>query len=158
MNSLQGTTRHTCCHCQTEVLTIKGSTPVAIAGRQSTKFRLPLKHSPNAIEQAALSGCPFFVWLWESWKFNLIYSFPGYNPKTITLAFELEAVKLKRTPVVESKSAGDNLPLPAPDCPSQVFYDITGFNVAAEREEGRTRHFSWRPFTVISDWGRKFLL
>lgn len=157
MNSLQGTTRHTCCHCQTEVLTIKGSTPVATAGRQSTKFRLPLKHSPDAIEQAALSGCPFFVWLWKAWKYSLKYFFSLDDPKTITLAFELEAVKLERTTVVESKSADDNLQLPAPDCLSQVFYDITGFNVAAQRE-GRTRHMSLRPFTVISDWGRKFLL
>lgn len=86
------------------------------------------------------------------------YQLSPENLKTTTMVFELKAVKLEHTPVVESKSADNNLLLPAPDCPRQVFYDIVGCHVAAETDGYRTRYMSWRPFTVISDWGRKFLL
>lgn len=161
MNSLQGTNRHTCCHCQTEVLTIKGSTPAIEGGRPSIKFRLPLKHSrPNAIEQAALEGCPFFVWLWKSIKEPNIFvkrHLPPEKLKTTTMVFELEAVKLEHTPVIESKSADVNLLVPTPDCASQEFYDITGLNVAAEKDGRHICSMSHARFTAISDWGRKLL-
>lgn len=160
MNSLQGTNRHTCCHCQTEVLTIKGSTPAIEGGKPSIKFRQPLKHSHNAIEKAALEGCPFFVWLWKIMKEpNIVLKrhLSQEKLKTTTMVFELEAVKLEHTPAIESKPAENNLLVPTPDCASQELYDITGLNVAAEKDGRHTCYVSHARFTAISDWGRQFL-
>lgn len=63
MQGVSETTRHTCCHCQQDVLTVDGCRPFRNA--EKLKWRVPLKRGPEAVRQAALSGCPFYVRAWD---------------------------------------------------------------------------------------------
>ena len=156
MDSFQDNIRHTCCHCQAEVLTIKGSTQMHDYSRF---WQLPFKHATtDTVREAALSGCPFFVILWkklvEYWDTQLSQEML----KKTTLDWLIEAVKLKQTPVAGAESAGDSSLGPTTDHAHATqdsiseLYDITGCEVQATED-----NFSWYPcgdtFTALSDWG-----
>lgn len=136
-------TRHICGHCQQEVLTVEGCRPFGSAGK--TKWRLPLKHDPDAVRQAALSGCPFFVWLWDQLRGSQT---PSEQMKWTTIVLELEAMTLKRTP--GSDPSGATFSKPTIENSEQETHDITGCVVKVE-----TDCYTWTPgrFIAMSDWG-----
>ncbi|KAI7774391.1 uncharacterized protein LA080_008818 [Diaporthe eres] len=136
------TTRHICGHCQQEVLTAKGCRPFGSAGK--TNWRLPLKHDPDAVRQAALSGCPFFVWLWDQLRGSQT---PPEQMKRTTIVLELEAKTLKRIP--GSDSSGATFSRLTIENSEQETHDITGCVVKAE-----TDSYVWTPgrFIAMSDW------
>lgn len=166
MNLSQDTTRHTCCHCQAEVLTGKRSnlpedqdTEWLLkrdrlyeedTSERVTRWILRLKHSPGAVREAALSCCPFFVELWES-----LSKYSSEELEEIELFFELEGVKLEQTPVVDSGPLDEDLLMSTPDRSSQELYDITECRVIIV-----TPKRIWHPLQLIavSDWGMRFLL
>lgn len=166
MTSSQVTTKHTCCHCQIEVLTGKGCTP-APADKETefvlspfegdeeyedfkpdTKWIVPLKHDPDAVKEAAISGCPFFVLLWE----KLEYCTPEELRET-KVFFKLKGEKLEHTPVTDYESR-DNLTVPTFGRLSQELYEITKCKIMAV-----TKGVLWQveSFDVVSDWGMELL-
>lgn len=166
MTSSQDTTKHTCCHCQIEVLTGKGCTPApadkdtefALSPfegdeeyedfKPDTKWIVPLKHDPDAVKEAALSGCPFFVLLWE----KLEYCTPEELRET-KFFFKLKGEKLEHTPVIDYESR-DNLLVPSFGHPGQELYEITKCKIMAI-----TKGVLWQveSFDVVSDWGMELL-
>lgn len=151
MGSVQDTTRHTCCHCESIVLTIKGCTPLELNNQDPkgvTKWKFPLKYGPDGVKEAARSGCPFFVTLWR--HLDTFRSSQEEMEQT-ALYFVLEAVRIEQTPVVKSRKSVDSHPLaPTISHLSQEIYDITRCTMVVEIK-GHTRPpFT---FTTLSEWG-----
>ncbi|KAK2601088.1 hypothetical protein N8I77_010560 [Diaporthe amygdali] len=142
MDAFKNTTRHTCRHCQQEVLTAEGYRQFSVA--QTTKWRVPLRHDPDAVMAAAVSGCPFFVWLWDQLKSS---GTPREQMRRTCIVLELEGMKLEGSPV--TGSADSDLPPSSADFISRDSYDITGCTVKVE-----TDFYTWIPgsFDVMSDW------
>lgn len=162
MNSTHDTVRHTCYHCQSEVLPGNGYVPLDEATKRllpswkdyesGTQWISPLKHNTDAVREAALSGCPFFVMLWE--KLNRYFTSPEALKET-RLFFELEGVKREQIPVAGSEAAVDNSLMQTLDSPGQELCDITQCKVMAITQ-GRGNYLV--SFTTVSDWGMKSLL
>ncbi|KAL1851109.1 hypothetical protein Daus18300_012656 [Diaporthe australafricana] len=110
------------------------------------RWRVPLKHRPYAVEEAASSGCPFFVWIWDQLNKS---DTPPEQMKRTSINLELEAVKLKESPAVEADK--DRLPLPSLGVSGRnnQVYDITACTVKVE-----TDSYAWdaAKFDVMSDW------
>lgn len=158
MESPEDIGRHTCSHCQSEVLTGKSCTPLTKRlllhwwkrYESGTKRPLLLEHfTPDAVHEAALSGCPFFVNLKER-----LDAFSRMELKDTRLFFELEGVHLEQASVIGSQSADGNLLVPTTDHSWQKLYDITGCNVMAVN--GYVIQDIQR-FTTVSDWGMNSL-
>lgn len=98
-------------------------------------------HTPDAVREAAVSGCPFFVLLWEGLQKNKRFDPEEYQEllEETTLFWNLKAVKLVHVD------------------PSQERYEITECGVQADRGNW----YCWYPlgpgFTAFSDWGTKSL-
>lgn len=164
MTSSQDTTKHTCRHCQIEILTGKGCAPAdkdtefvlaPFEGdeeyedfKPGTKWIVPLKHDPDAVKEAALSGCPFFVLLWE----KLEYCTPEELRET-RFFFKLKGEKVDQTHFVDFESR-DSLVVPTFGHPGQDFYEITKCKIMAI-----TKGNLWQveSFDVVSDWGIELL-
>lgn len=148
MDAIKDTIRHTCHHCQQEVFTAEGCRLFSAA--QTTKWRLPLRHSPHAAMEAASSGCPFFIWLWAQLDSS---GTPSQQMKRTTITLELEGVHLERTPVIVI--ADDDSPPTSIGYHGRDSYDIIGCTVKVE-----TDSYTWiaGKFEVMSDWGMRILL
>lgn len=117
-----------------------------------TKWVVPMKKNPSAVREGALSGCPFFVRLWEALGKHCT------SPEALDearLFFEVTGVKLEHTPIVGSESADDQPLVQTLDRPSQELYDITECNVMVITQ-GDADYLDC--FTTVSDWGTKVLI
>lgn len=72
------------------------------------------------------------------------------------LSFEFQASKLEQTPVLNSKSAGDDSLVPNHNEAGQELYDITECNIISWTPGGSERIA--RRFTAVSDWGMELIL
>lgn len=110
MTSRQDTPRHTCHHCETEVLTLKGAVEQWESSPEAWRTRrLPLKHNAHEVRDAARSGCPFFVLVWK--MMHCLLSEEDFKEVLdhTELSWEFKVLKLEQTPTVDPRSTHDSL-------------------------------------------------
>lgn len=148
MDAYRRTRKHSCSHCQQEGLYARGCRTFGGREGDTIKWRLILQHGPYEVKEAASSGCPFFVWLWNQLRVSRT---PPEQMKRTTIVLEVEANSKVRS--FEGPSDHMSLTTPPASLRHDIWdriYDIIGCTIKVE-----TRDYTWVParFDVLSDWG-----